>query len=233
MTSKLKFKIIIDILMTVLLPVLMAYMLTGQKIHEWVGALMFVMFISHNILNAKWYLNLFRGEYSPWRMMQIIINLLVFTSMLGLMTSGIMMSRYVFSFLSINGGMAFARKLHMLSAYWGFVLMSLHLGMHGNMINSVVNKSFGTPTDFRRYKAVHRLLTILIAAYGVHAFVKNDIFSYMFLKNEFVFFDPEQPAMLFFSEYLAMMVLFAIIAYYFSMLLQIYTYKKIRKHEGR
>lgn len=226
MTPKLKFKITIDILLTVLLPVLMAHMLTGQKVHEWVGALMFVLFIIHNVLNANWYLNLSRGKYTPQRILQTIINLMVFACMLGLMISGIIMSHHVFSFLPIYGGMAFARKLHMLTAYWGFILMSLHLGMHGNMINGVTNKSFGTQSSPRRYKAVPRLIAILIAAYGVYSFVKNDIASYMLLKNEFVFFDSEQSAMLLFSEYLAMMGLFACAAYYFSMLLQIYTRKR-------
>lgn len=226
MTSKLKFKITIDILMTVLLPVLMAYMLTGEKVHEWVGALMFLMFIIHNALNANWYLNMLRGKYTPQRILQTVINLMVFVCMLGSMISGIMMSRYVFSFLPINSGMDFARKLHMLSAYWGFVLMSLHLGMHGNMITSRAKKSFGTRSAPRKYKAVTRLVAVLISGYGVYAFIKNDIASYMFLKNIFAFFDSEQSAIMFFAEYLAMMVLFACVAYYFFMILQIYARKR-------
>lgn len=219
MTPKLKIKITIDILMTVLLPVLMAHMLTGQRVHEWVGALMFLMFIIHNGLNVNWYLNVLRGKYTPQRMLQTVTNLMVFASMLGLMISGIIMSRYVFSFLSINSGMAFVRKLHMLSAYWGFVLMSLHLGMHGNMIKGITNKSLGTQSSLERYKTVPQLIAILIAAYGVYAFIKNDIASYMFLKNEFLFFDSQQSAVMFFAEYLAIMVLFACAAYFFSRIL--------------
>jgi len=98
MTAKVKFKIMIVFLLTVLLPVLMAHMLTGQKVHEWVGALMFVLFITHNALNANWYLNLCRGKYTQQQILQTVINLMLFVSMLGLMISGIMMSRYVFPF---------------------------------------------------------------------------------------------------------------------------------------
>ncbi|EHI99152.1 hypothetical protein CDLVIII_2524 [Clostridium sp. DL-VIII] len=229
MTAKLKFKITIDILLTVLLPVLMAYALTGQKVHEWIGAVMFAAFIIHNVLNANWYLNLFRGKYTPQRILQTAINLMVFVSMIGLMISGIIMSRYVFSFLPINGSASFARELHMMSAYWGFVLMSLHLGMHGNMIKGIVSKSSGIQSGSRPYKAVLSLMEITISYYGLYAFIKNDITSYMFLKNIFVFFDPNQPVILFFAEYIAMMMLFACVAYYFSMLLQIYTRKKHQK----
>jgi hypothetical protein len=103
--------------------------------------------------------------------------------------------------------------------------MSLHLGLHGNMIKGIANKSNGAQSSLERYKAVSLMISILIAAYGVYTFIKNDIFSYMFLKNEFLFFDSQQSAVMFFAEYLAMMVLFACAAYYFSMLLQIYTHK--------
>ncbi|MCI5609929.1 MAG: DUF4405 domain-containing protein [Roseburia sp.] len=44
------------------------------------------------------------------------------------------MSRYVFRQFSINGPMATARRMHMAASYWGFVLMSIHLGMHWGMI---------------------------------------------------------------------------------------------------
>lgn len=214
MTPRLKFKITIDSLLTVLLPLLMAHMLTGEKVHEWVGALMLVLFITHNALNINWYLNLCRGKYTPQRILQTVINLMLSAAMLGLMISGIMMSRHVFSFLPINAGMSFARNLHMLSAYWGFVLISLHLGLHWKMIMGIAHKSLGGQSAPHRNKAVLRLMAILIAAFGVYAFVKNDIASYMLLKIEYAFFDSEQSAMLFFAEYLAMVELFAGVAYY-------------------
>ena len=118
----------IDIIMTVLLLFQMAYMLVGNTLHEWAGAAMLVLFISHNILNVKWYRNLFKGKYSEFRILQTVVNLALLLCMLSLMISGMMMSRVVFSFFSIEGGMGFARLLHMAAAYWGFFLMSAHLG---------------------------------------------------------------------------------------------------------
>jgi len=115
--------------MTILLLVLMVHQFTGDVAHEWFGAGMFVLFIIHNILNWKWYRNILKGKYTVFRVFQTAVNLLVFAAMIGLMISGIMMSSYVFAFLRISGGMSFARKLHMLSSYWAFVLISLHLGL--------------------------------------------------------------------------------------------------------
>lgn len=36
--------------------------------------------------------------------------------------------------LPIHGPMATARSMYMAASYWGFVLMSIHLGMHWGMI---------------------------------------------------------------------------------------------------
>lgn len=92
---KLKIKMGIDILMTALLICLMVYQITGQTLHEWLGAGELWLFIAHNILNIKWYGNLLKGKYRLLRIIQTIINFSVLISMLCLGYSGIVMSRHV------------------------------------------------------------------------------------------------------------------------------------------
>ena len=46
MNKTMRLKIAVDLGMTVLLFVLMAYQLTGDFAHEWAGAAMFLLFIS-------------------------------------------------------------------------------------------------------------------------------------------------------------------------------------------
>ena len=65
MKQKALIKRIIDAAMLLLLPVLMAEILTGQWLHEWLGTGMVVLFILHHILNFGWMRNLFKGTYSP------------------------------------------------------------------------------------------------------------------------------------------------------------------------
>ena len=96
--QKQKIKICVDFLMTGLLLCLMAYQIIGQELHEWFGAGMLVLFLLHNALNAKWYGHLFKGKYTPLRIVQTIVNLGVLTTMLCLGFSGIVLSRHVFSF---------------------------------------------------------------------------------------------------------------------------------------
>ena len=206
-------KIVIDMLMTILLFFLMARQITGNSAHEWLGAGMFVLWIAHHILNRHWYVQLFKGKYTPARILRLVINIALFFSMLGLAVSGMILSREVFAFLPISGGIAFARSLHIVSAFWGFVLMALHLGLHWNIVLGMVRKATGTAL-FGPVKAVPRTAAFLIAGYGGYAFIKNQFPSYMFLTSHFVFFDFEKPVLLFFTEYTAVMGLFVFLAYY-------------------
>lgn len=189
---KFKIKMGIDILMTVLLLGLMAYQITGQALHEWLGAGMLVLFIVHNILNIRWYGNLFKGKYRLLRIIQTIVNFSVLISMLCLGYSGIVMSRHVFAALPISGPMATARSMHMAASYWGFVLMSFHLGMHWGMVTGMFGRlSKGRKLPGRKSSEISvwilRLAAMLIAGYGLLCFIRKDIVSYMFLKNEFMF----------------------------------------------
>ncbi len=215
MTKKFRFKIILDIIMTVLLLFLMARQITGETAHEWLGASMLILWIAHHILNRSWYMHLFKGKYTPMRILQTVTNFAVLLSMFGLMISGIILSREVFAFLPISGGIALARSLHIVCAFWGFVLMALHLGLHWNMILSMIRKAMG-PIKSKPKRIFLRILAIAIAGYGLYAFVKNQFLSYMFLTSHFVFFDFERPILLFFTEYIAIMGLFIFLAYYIS-----------------
>lgn len=230
MKPQMVLKMSIDFVMTVLLLFQMAYMLIGNTAHEWVGVTMFVLFILHHVLNIRWYRNLFKGRYSGFRILQTVVNFSVLFCMLGLMLSGIIMSREVFSFLPIDGGMGFARILHMVAAYWGFLLISAHLGLHWGMIMGMVRKLRKQKEPSKIQTWTLRILELLISGFGVYAFVKHNLLSYMFMKNQFVFFDMQQPLISFLAEYLAMMELWACLAYYLSRGIQRLSAKK--KEQG-
>lgn len=219
MKKKFICKIVIDMIMTVLLLFLMARQLTGDSAHEWLGAGMLILWIAHHILNRSWYSHLFKGKYTPVRTFQTVINFAVLLFMLGLMVSGIILSREVFAFLPISGGIALARPLHVLSAFWGFVLMALHLGLHGNMILGMVRKAVG-PVSSQPLRILLCIVSATVAGYGFYAFLKNQFLSYMFLTSSFVFFDFERPVLLFFTEYIAIMGLFIFLAHYASKWIQ-------------
>ena len=215
-------KIFTDVAMTVILLLLMAYSLVGEVAHEWLGIAMFALFILHHVLNGKWSKSVFKGKYTPYRVFQTVLVVLALCSMLGSMVSGIVLSRHALSFLPINGGQSWARTVHMLSAYWGFVFISLHLGLHWNIMMNMAGKMFKKPSTIRKW--IVRIGGLLIAGYGVYAFIKREIGSYMFLKNQFVFFDFDEPLILFLLDYIAVMGLFVLGIHYIATAM-----KKIKK----
>ena len=214
MKAKQILKIVTDIAMTVILLLLMAYSLVGEKAHEWLGISMFVLFILHHVLNNKWSRSVFKGKYTPYRVLQTTFVVLALASMLGSMVSGIILSRYAFSFLPITGGSSWARMLHLLSAYWGFAFISLHLGLHWSMMMGMVKRMFRKPSAVRAW--IVRCVGFLIAGYGVYAFLKREIGSYMLLKIQFVFFNFDEPLILFILDYIAVMGLFVFIGHYLT-----------------
>ncbi len=213
-------KIMTDILMTLALLFLMGYQFWGDIAHEWAGAGMFLLFILHHILNGNWYKTLFKGRYTPARVFQLVVDILVFLAMLGLMVSGIRLSNHVFAFLNIRGGMSFARLLHMAASYWGFVLMALHLGLHWGMFLGMAGKVLKLRRPSRLRKLLLTILGAGIAVYGLTVFIRRDLLTYMLLQTQFVFLDFGEPIPLFYLDYLAMMGAFIFLAYYASKLLR-------------
>lgn len=138
---------------------------------------------------------------------------LLLLTMLGSMVSGVIVSRYVFPFQADFGLTSWAEKLHMLCAYWGFVLMSLHLGMHWNMVLAMMRKHL---PPFKPRTWCLRLLAYLWAAYGAVAFVRRDVWRYLLLKSHFVFFDYTEPLVRFLLGYLAVMSLFVLAGYWLA-----------------
>lgn len=207
-----KVKMAVDMLMTAALLFLMGYQFWGETAHEWVGAGMFALFLAHHILNGSWHKNLFRGKYPPMRIFLAVIDVLTLLPMIAQMYSGIVLSRHVFAFLPIKSGLVPARRLHILGSYWGFLLMSLHLGLHWNMVMGAVKKKLpAAPQGFRHLGFG---LALAAALYGAWVFVKRDFVVYMLLRSEFVFMDYEEAKSLFYLDYLSLMGTCIFISHY-------------------
>ena len=90
------FKRILDILMTLALPCLMAYELIGQETHEILGLCMVGLFILHHAINWQWHRNLFRGKYTAYRAVLTVLDVLMIIVFIDQAVTGIMMAKHVF-----------------------------------------------------------------------------------------------------------------------------------------
>ncbi|WP_303147650.1 DUF4405 domain-containing protein [uncultured Cloacibacillus sp.] len=214
MKASVKFKICVDITMTAALYACMAYMLVGEEAHEWIGSGLALLFVMHNALNRKWYAALLTGRYTPLRAFQTAVNLLCLASMAAAAVSGAAMSRYLYDIPFLSGGASLARTVHMLAAYWGYCFVSLHLGLHWSMMLGMMKNAAAPQRAPRWITPLLRTAGAAAALLGAHALMRHNLLDYMFLRNQFVFFDTERPLCLFFLDYAAIMALWAWLAHY-------------------
>ncbi len=230
MKPKAVIKLAVDVFMTLALLFLMGYQFWGEAPHEWVGAGMFLLFVAHHLLNGRWHKTLFKGKYSALRTVTLCVYLLLLLAMLAQMYSGIVMSRYVFAFLPGTGGMSLARRLHILGAYWGFLLMSVHLGLHWNMILGMLRKALKIKSKTKSPSMIAFAAGLTISGYGIWVFISRGFPTCLFLKSEFVFLDYIEPKIFFYMDYLALMGLCIFIAHYSTKLME--QLQKRRSHNG-
>lgn len=205
-------KMPVDIAMTVLLLLQMGYHLWGERTHEWTGAALFLLFILHHLLNRGWYKSLFKGRYPPARVLLTAVDLLVFAAMAARLYSGITLSRYLFRALPLYRGMALARRLHILGAYWGYLFIGLHLGLHWGTVLKMAKKRF--PALGRAHPLVFSAAGLLAAGCGLFVLLKRNLADNLFLRTEFVFLDYGESRLLFLLDYLALMALCVFVSYF-------------------
>lgn len=204
--------------MTLILLLLVGYSRIGEALHEYLGISMFVLFIVHHVLNRKWTAGIFKGRYTPYRIFQTALVILIFITMTGSAVSSVSLSKYVFKFLHI-GGASLARTVHMLCGYWNYVLIPLHLGLHWIMFFNMATKSM--PKDKPVLIWSLRVVAILIAGYGVFAMISRQMPQYLFGITRFAFIDTTEPITKYLADYISIMGTFVFIGHYVSKLLKI------------
>ena len=205
-----KLRLPLDILMTILSVILMGgtMLFPDDRVHQICGISLIVIWVVHVVLNRRWYGSLFKGNYQPYRIMQIIVNLGVLLCALFLMISGLLMAWFIPSSW-VGGALGFARITHLLASHWYYVFMAFHIGLHGAMLASKI-KIRGLATQ---------IICLLISLYGIYAFILRGVWKYIFGLQQFFFFDFERGYILFALDYISIIVLFGTLSYYIGKLL--------------
>lgn len=214
-------KRVVDVALMVALLLLMSFQVTEQLAHEWIGIAMFALTIVHQVLNRKYYAAIFKGKYSPLRIFQLIVNILLLLSFVCTGLSGMMMSRFATPFMNGILPSSIVRQGHLAMSHWSFVLMGLHLGLH-----------FGIVTAKLKNRTVKMILGIVmtgISVYGFYLFFKTDMLNYMLFRIPFAFLDYEKAWWLVILGNLAMLLAWVFAAYLLSLLFRSLTKKGKRK----
>lgn len=202
-------KLLLDLVMALFFIASLGFRNTGDAAHEFIGFFFCVLCIVHGAINWHWYKNIMKGRYTFRRTINTVLNILLPIAFVLIFLSGSMNSRHIFGFLNLKGSMEI-RQIHSLVAYWGIVLLGVHAGTQWGLVVGVLNRSAGISRNWPLMRGV----AFLIAAYGIWASFDRDMWSKLFLGFSFDFWDSSRPEFLFYTNNLAIMALYTVVAHY-------------------
>lgn len=194
-------KRIVDMVLTVLLMFLMAYQVTGDVLHEWLGIGMTVTLVLHHTLNRKWYKSVFKGKYSPYRITMTAVNTLMLISIALTALSGMSMSGHAVPFMYGFINVMTARNLHLAMSYWSFILMGIHIGLHMKAMTAKLPE---------KGKMIFKVILTGVSGTGLWLFLKSDIVNYITFRTHFAFLDYTTAKWLIILQNLAMLMFFVL-----------------------
>jgi hypothetical protein len=204
MSGRHSLRLLLDIAMTVLFVCAYACRITGAALHKYIGIGITVLFFTHIAVNRRWFAAVFKGTYSPRRVLITAVNILLTITAVIVISTGITEAFWTPSFLLVENGITI-REIHSTSAYWFLPLSGVHLGLHWGMFLKFKNRAVITGA---------RILACLFAAYGIWSFFDRDMFAKLFLGYSFDYWPPERPVIFFFVQTLSIMGIFVFIGYY-------------------
>ena len=219
MSRRENIKIGIDILLCLLFVFCMGIHLWSTLAHEIAGTAMLVLLLVHNILNRQWYSSLGSGRYNAMRFLLSSLVMLVLIFFAVMAYSSEVISRYIFAGLPDWGSPAQAHRLHLWGAYWGMVLLSLHIGVHWQKFIR-----WGDLSGVLRLGSwsglAARLAGAVIAIYGGYVFVDRQCLDYLLLQSQFAMFSNAESAVRFYVDYIAMLGTGIFAAHYLAKLVR-------------
>lgn len=176
-------RIVVDVLFAADIVLLMATGVPAGAPHERLGIIAFVLFALHLWLNRRWVTHLSRGRWTPRRICVVVINTLLALSMVAVMGSSLVLSRFVFAWLPVLPGMSLARMVHLASSAWLLILAGAHAGMH-------VRIDLG---GARSRNVVTGCVFLVVGLYGIWSLFQLGIPEILTLRSRFSFADTRVP----------------------------------------
>ena len=209
----------IDVAMYILFLLLMGQCVLRGAVHEWLGISMGILFLVHNALNYKWYCTLLKGKYSVMRMAQLVVDALLFLAVLACMISVLLVSQHIFA-IGNGNAIEFGRHLHLVATAWAFILMSIHLGLHGSIFVEGVKKIHADERVRKAIRLICRAVVAALCAYGLYQFVDRRFWEELFHLIDYQKeYDHSKSLVLYFAESAVLSALFIAISYYAKKLL--------------
>ncbi|MGO8099736.1 DUF4405 domain-containing protein [Rhizobium leguminosarum] len=206
-------RLLLDFTAAGLLLAALAYWWLDNTSHELIGMGMFILLLSHNVFNRRWWSRLPRAARGKPSFLTIASNISIALAISALLVTSVLISRAVFAFLPLSGGPT-AREIHILAAYWAFTLAAVHLGLHWSVIMAVMGRLLrvGPPNAIRT--ASLRATAAAIAVCGIHSTVVMGIADRLVARPSMDFWDFQESTIGFFLHHIAILAVCGCAAHY-------------------
>ncbi|WP_028465419.1 DUF4405 domain-containing protein [Nisaea denitrificans] len=206
-------RLLFDLVTAALLLFCFSYWWLGNAAHELAGTAMFLLVITHNVLNRRWYGTISRARRQPRGLVNILATAALLATMLVLLGSSVLISDALSGFMSPFGGFT-VRQIHTLAAYWGLVLVAVHLGLRWPLLMGVAGTLFGISRPYAARTAVLRTVAAAIAIHGVWSSFELGLGTKLMMRMTLDWWNFEASVAGFFVHCIAAAGLYAVLTYY-------------------
>lgn len=155
MNPKMKKKILIDIVLTLVMVLLMVPKASGVYLHEWLGLAMGTALFAHLAINRQWIKAVGKKFFGPVGLqnrLNFVMNTMMAISMGIALLSGVLISQYLFAPLAASN-LDLWSSIHLVSSWTTLGIVVVHVLLHLDWIRRAVNAIVRNP-QFQPVRAV-------------------------------------------------------------------------------
>ncbi len=178
-------KIVLDVIMTVLLLLMYQARVISITFHELGGLIACGIFLIHKLINWRWIAavskRLFKKKFSFKLRFCYVIDLLLLIGITAILVSGILISKVVFTNLSVTDAHTW-KIVHYSASAYSLIIVGIHLGLHWCFVTGMFKRLIKLPAVLS--KVLSLVLVLAIAVYGGYSVVTSSFAGWLTLPFE-------------------------------------------------
>ena len=189
----------------------MGYWWLGNVAHEVMGTAFLALIGRHLILNRRWFGAIRRGRYDAARRVRMGLNLMLAVTMLVMLVTSLLISEALRDLLNIPG-LFTLREIHWFAAYWLVVIVGLHIGLHWHIVAGLARSRLPI-LQGRILGLVLWALAGLVALTGINSSFVMGLGTRLGFDYSLTMWDFNDSTLPYFAHWLAITVLYAVLAH--------------------
>jgi hypothetical protein len=213
MSGAFRLRLALDCLAVVLMIACLAYWWLDNLWHELFGTALFALVIVHNVFNRRFHGTVTKGRRSFQRIFNIAAIICLAAGMLVMLVTSLIISRDVFSFMSLGGAFAI-REIHMFAGYWVLMVIAVHLGTRWAVVMNLFRAAAGITQPSALRAAGLRVVAFALFAWGINSSFEMGFGAKLMLTYSLDMWDFSESTLGFFLNYGSIVAMFAVATHY-------------------